>query len=394
MNSKKLNIYVISLILIILDCAYAFISKTFLKGTSTFISLVCFLSFFLIYKDRKPLSKSGLLIYLFMSMGLLLAYRFDLKWSTIAVVRYLPLLTFFMMKRMDLERLCEKLIKSFCVLISLSLAIYFLNLTGVPVLNLGRTSWLQYTVINYGYLYVDSLTYFNKFTGFCVEPGYFGFLCICLLSLNEFDFKKKSTLVFALALLLSLSLEAYLLFIVGLLLYSASKGENIKKLFFYVFIAIFVLSLAGYFAMNYNGGNNIVNEKIFARLAFDESLGIVGNNRESVNAEAIIDSVFYTDRVWLGIGDSEFYNIIAKYNYDVCSWRVFVVVYGAIYTIVSVLISIAGFTKTNIRKTLPFFVIFWMDFYPHGSLSSESLYILVIIFLLNNKSMNSITTRK
>lgn len=394
MNSKKINLYVISLIFVLLDFAYAFISKTLLEGTSTVFSLICFLSFLLIYKDRKTLSKAGMMLYLFMSWGVLFAYRFDPKWSIIAFVRYLPLLTLFMLKPNDLKLVRDKLVKSFGLLVFISLVLYLLKTFGLRILYSGNASWMQYNIDNYSYIYTDSLGYENAFTGFCVESGYFAFLCICLLALTEFDFKNKYSIIFAVGVLLSMSLEGYLLLVSGTIFYAASRGKNTKKIICYTLITIIIISVIVAFAMNYNGGNNILGEKIFARLAFDKDLGIAGNNRESSYAEAIIDRVFYSNRVWIGIGQTEYYNILAKFNYDICSWRMFVVIYGSIYTIIAFFISLLGLKKTNMRKTLPFFLIFWMDFYPHGSLSSESLYILVIIFLLNTKGMHPVTTRK
>ena len=65
----------------------------------------------------------------------------------------------------------------------------------------------------------------------------------------------------------------------------------------YTILVIILLSVSIYIAMNYNNGNNVVAEYIMSRLVYDEETGIVGNNRESIIAEMVVDNVFYSDQV-------------------------------------------------------------------------------------------------
>ena len=112
-------------------------------------------------------------------------------------------------------------------------------------------------------------------------------------------------------------------------------------------------------------------------------MGIAGNNRENYIVKPIIDQFFYSNAVWLGVGADTLIKAINVNNADACSWRIFVCVNGAIYTIILFFISVCGLIKTNIRRTLPLFVIFWMDFYPHGDPFSEIMYFLIIVCLMN-----------
>ena len=385
MNSKNYNLYTISFIILILDCAFSYITKSLLSGYIAIICLLCFISSLLVYKERRSLSFYGIITYIILSYGFMYSFRFDFNKSIVAVVKFLPVITLFMISKENLLILKDKIVRFFSVLVFASLIIYIFKIAGVSLPIYEKTYLWQYEIVNYYYIYTDAVRYVSAFTGFCLEAGYFGFLCICLLALEKFDLRKRTSQIFTLAIVLSMSLEAYILFAIGILLYSISRGEDIAKITKYFIAAFIVLMLAVIIATNYNGGDNIVGEKIFERLEYDEELGIVGNNRESDNAAEIVDRYFYSNSVWLGIGHDKFDNLITNKGFDICSWRAFVIIYGAIYTIIVFGFSIFCLLKTNIKKTFPFFVIFWADFIVHASISSESLYILIIILLLSNR---------
>ena len=390
MNSKSYNIFTIFFIFVILECACSYITKSLLSGYLTLLSLLCFTSFFLVYKERKALSLISFITYGLLSYGLMYSYDFDLNWIIIAVLKFLPVLTLFMLPREDLLVFKDKIIRFFLILIFASVVLYILKIIGILLPVYEKMYWHQYEIVNYFYIYTDSVRYLSSFTGFCIETGYFSFLCICLLALEEFDLRKRTSQIFTLAILLSMSLEGYILLVVGIILYSISRGENIGRTIKYFVLATTILVISVTIVMNYNGGDNIVAEKIVERLTYDEELGIVGNNRESEEAAKIIDRYFYSNDVWLGIRHSKYVNVLAKYGYDVCSWRQFVIIYGAIYTIVVFVFSFLCLSKTNIKKTFPFFVIYWLDFIIHAEISSESLFVLIIIFLLNKKTYNDV----
>ena len=385
MKRNNINIYTICLVLLIMECAYSLITLTLLHGYQTIISIVMFISFFMIYKERRPISKLGIIVYAIVVLGNVISYRGDVWWIVISLLSRLPLLTFFMMKKEDLHNLAKNLDKCFCFIVSVSLGLYVLMKLGVPIPNLGLVTYNQYELVNYFYFYTDSVAYENKFTGFSLEVGYFALACICMICLNRFDFRKKSTVVYTLAVLFSMSLEGYLLLAVGYISSSICKDASIRSLLKYTITACIVIGVFLYLALNINGGDNIIAENIMERLVFDEELGIAGNNRENIVAKPILDSIFYSDKVWLGVGAIEFRKSINVDGIDLCSWRVFVCVYGVFYTILLAITTLIGLRKTMIKETLPFFIIFWLDFYPHGGPFTEVLYFMIIIFLLYPK---------
>ncbi len=391
--NKRINLYVICLTLLILECAYSYLTLSLLQGLKTIVSLVAMISFLIIYKDRKKLSMLAISIFLFVCIGEILSHHDEMIfWVIVSPISKLPLLTLFLLKHEDLKRVANSLTTIFSFLITVSLCLWGANklIDGLP--SLGKDAFNQYDIVNYFYFYIDVTRYEGAFSGFCIETGYFSLLCICLLSLNKFDFSKKSTIVFAISIILSMSLEGYLLLVIGYFLSIAAKNGSFKKFFIYSFMILCVGVIVCIVALNYNNGDNILAKKILERLVLDEELGIAGNNRENYIVKPIVDSIFYSKNIWFGVGFKNFFDAVDVKDADICSWRVFVCVHGVIYTILLFLLSLFCLSKTKIKYTLPFFIIFWLDFYPHGNPFSEVMYFIVILFL--QYSNNTVYSKK
>lgn len=380
MNSKSINLYIICIILLIIDGAHSLFSFVFMPGYRTLLGLLTMFLFLIIYPSRKKVTITSIILYVFLVIGAIISQRGNVAFSFMAK---LPVLTLFMLNREDLKFVAYRIEKFFFIIITISFTLYILtNILNIS-LPFEKVIYKQYTLNNYFYLYTNSLNYGIKFTGFTVEPGYISVLCICLLSLNQFRFTKISSFVYTIAILFSLSLEGYLLLIMGIILSTICREGKVSKTIKYTILVIILLSVSIYIAMNYNNGNNVVAEYIMDRLVYDEETGIVGNNRESIMAEMVVDNVFYSDQVWFGIGEEAYLKMIE--GLDICSWRSFILMYGAIYSIILLLLTIIGFSQTVLRNTLPFFILYWMDFMPHGGPFYEVMYFLLIIFLLNQK---------
>lgn len=159
----------------------------------------------------------------------------------------------------------------------------------------------------------DSYVYFNYFIlvknimmsdyqiRFCsifLEPGYLGTMLSFLLYVGRFDFKKKYNIVFLLALILTLSLAGFVIAALAWVLIKLQEGKSIKRL---VQIAC-ILGIVYYGGINFNGGNNVLNEQILSRLQYDKDKGISGNNRASHMAEAYFDYYMQTGEILFGVG--------------------------------------------------------------------------------------------
>lgn len=389
MKKDSINIYVICIVLLIMNCSYSLFTLTMLKGLLSVLCILTFVSFNYIYKEKTPVNKEVLVFYLFICLSGFISSRGNYYSLLLSLIGRIPILTLFMLKYEDLQSVVNNVARCFYYIISASLLLYLLNLFHVPIPSMGMVEYNQYQINNFYYIYTDSLSYEGRFTGFCLETGYFSLLCICLLALEEFNFSKLSSKILLLSVILSVSLEGYLLLVIGIIITSLTKTNHISDISMKL-LGLFILFVILIFVIiNYKGGNNIIAEKILERLVFDEDLGIVGNNRENIYAQPIVDELFYSNDIWFGIGSERLASALDFEEVDVCSWRVFVVSHGAIYTLIFFFLILLFFYRTSKRKTITILVILLLDFYPHGDLFNETFYFYIIICLLNlKKSLN------
>lgn len=165
------------------------------------------------------------------------------------------------------------------------LIIYILlSIIDLPYFGIQRATEVSWALTNdYGvcknYIFYMQSTfgdYLTRYNGPFLEPGHVGMMCAFLLFVNQFNFKRKGMWCILTGLLFTLSLAGYVLLFIGYLLHIYYQGKiTIKHLICYVllFFTIYI------FGMYYNSGDNILYEKIFSRLEYDEEKGFTGNNR-------------------------------------------------------------------------------------------------------------------
>lgn len=395
---NKINLYILLLVLVILNASHAYATVTWMPGTwQGVVGILMLIACKMSYKNLNKISNQALVAYFIMAVSGVLGFGFNITGLSRFVI-FLPVITFFVLKREDLINIVNSLNLIFSVLLSLSLLLFLLNLLGVGIPSSGLMSYNnQYYLYNHLFLYVEVPIYGYSFTGFSLEPGYFSLFLICMILVNEFDFTKKSVWLYVFCLILSLSLEGYLLLIIGFLLQRSLMKRSLVFFFKYLLFTTGILIVITIVALTYNNGDNVLVEEIISRLVLDEELGVVGNNRESDVAKAVLDEFFYSSQVWSGVGYDIFKNSIDKVGFDAASARVFIVVYGAIYTIVFFVLSCLLEKRTIMRYTLPFFIIYWLDFIPHGDLFAVPMYVLLIYMMINKAKQTDLmkkATRK
>ena len=329
-------------------------------------------------KELRNISALGITAYLLYSLDVFFSYGIVAGKNINFFMSMLPLLTIFMLRSNGIRHVLMGIKTVLAILISISFTLYILNLLGVSLPNSGVKSIAQYYYCDYYSIYIDVFRYEGKFCGFTYEPGYFSLLLVCLLLLNNYDFKKKSTYLYIASLLCTLSLGGYILGSIGFILQRSMTERRLTRGVTAFLLSLSIIVVFFVFALYYNGGDNIVAEKIIARMIYDEENIIVGNNRENIIAENIIDSYFYSEKVWMGVGYEEIGKIFSLEGFDACSWRVFVISRGAVYTLVIFFMSFIYMLKTKISLSLPLFVIYWLDFYQHGNIYSEVLILFVM----------------
>lgn len=162
----------------------------------------------------------------------------------------------------------------------------------------------------------DSYVYFNYFIlvkniilpdyefRFCsifLEPGYLGTLLAFLLYVGKYDFRVNHNRIFTVALLLTMSLAGYVVFVLGWILSKLQKRQSVKKILYITFV-LWGTYIVG---VNYNNGNNYLNENIISRLKYDEDKGISGNNRNSYTTDLYFDEYLKSGDLILGVGSQK-----------------------------------------------------------------------------------------
>ena len=220
-----------------------------------------------------------LLSYVYLSLA-----HFSINGIVAGLLGYLfPVSLIIFLNDEDRVKCLGYIVKWFAILMIPAMITYLLCQTiGLPSLGTLKLSDNPYQPDsylfkeNYFFCTMYSLKETVRFNGPFNEPGHLGMMSAFLLFADGYKFNKSSTWVILLALLMTLSLSGYVLAFFGFLFVKYNRGKLQLK-FIILFLLIF---LFGYlFVTFYNGGDNIINERIVSRLEPDEERGIAGNNR-------------------------------------------------------------------------------------------------------------------
>ncbi|MBQ8219783.1 MAG: hypothetical protein IJZ31_01035 [Bacteroidaceae bacterium] len=234
----------------------------------------------------------------------------------------------------------------------------FLQVVRIPGLLISYKDNLNYTFFNYGFCLLPLKTFGEsfRFSSVFLEPGYMAAMLSFMLYAVKYDFSKRYNRILLYSLLLSFSLAGYLLFVVGYILYQSINGIKIVK---YIGFAL-CLGLFYLVAINYNDGDNLINEKIVKRLQPDEKKGIVGNNRTSDVTERYFRNGFKNGNNLLGLGLARVKQInggdsledgFSHDNINGTGYKYYIVVHGLVSALFFLFfyIKLGSFTYSNCR---------------------------------------------
>lgn len=190
-------------------------------------------------------------------------------------------------------------------IVGVSLAAWLFNLLGMPLPSFsdfyGDSN--GFYLFNNHLFYVDFLSSTNayqfdvsvsgimRFQSIFIEPGYLASILAVFLFIDKFNFKKFSNLVFLTAVIYTFSLAGWVMTAMGILLFVVSRKK--KRLYYFFLVSIaFLLMYVG--STTYNGGDNVINSRIFERLTIDDSKVIKGNNRTSEQFDFWFENNFLT----------------------------------------------------------------------------------------------------
>ena len=217
---------------------------------------------------------------------------------------FFRLFIFFLLFRLNKEylpKLSTFLCKSMACLMLISLPAFLLYMFGFPFP--GRNAqWhdLYFFTNHYLFLVSDGAInqIFQRFHSVFLEPGHLGTAIVLLLATQCGKWKQWYNVVNIVALLSTFSLAAYGLFVIVIFMHMWIQRKNIVMKIFFVVVLISAV-VGGSFV--YNGGDNMLNQLILARLEVnDTGDDIEGNNRVSANFEAEFNSYMESSDVFFG----------------------------------------------------------------------------------------------
>ena len=222
--------------------------------------------------------------------------------------------------------------------------------------NDGQYEYLNYTLflLNYKHLAVD----IPRFNGIFLEPAHIGVASTMLLTALSFDFSKWYNKILLVIVFATFSLASYCLLVFGLFMKYRARAT---KTFKYIFLFIGMLVISYFVAVNYNDGDNMVNNLIVERLQFEDG-EMAGNNRVSDSFKADYEKFLMTDKIWFG----------SKYEPDLyeggnAGYRVYIYEYGFIGLIMITSFYLLCMKGYPLKSSLPLFIMYVMIFWKGGT---------------------------
>lgn len=217
---------------------------------------------------------------------------------------------------------------------------------------------------------------FPRFQSIFLEPGHLGMISSLMLYMIRYNMRSWQGIIIFLSSLLSMSLAAYMLLFLGMVIYKLSFGNLLKTITFLLMILMTCTMAYIFFP------NSYFSQAILLRLEYDEDKGFKGNNRISEDFEYYYNNKFYkTEHVLLGIGGDNISTISGEGGNS--SYKVFIVQYGILGLVVlSVFFFvIVWYSKSSfVRGLLLLYVAsFWQRPY---ALWEVELFLFISIALL------------
>ena len=242
----------------------------------------------------------------------------------------------------------------------------------------------QYEYLNYTFFllnYENIMDAIPRFHGIFLEPAHIGVASTMLLTALSFDFSKWYTKILLLTVIITFSLASYVLLTVGLLFQYRVKLEGTLKS---IFLLIGVVIICYLFAINYNNGDNMLNNLIVERLKFSDG-NLAGDNRVGLVFKKDYEEFLLTDKIWFGSK----YEPIRYYGGN-AGYRVYIYENGFVGLFLIILFYLTCMKGYSFKTSLPLFFMYVMIFWKGGTPLWYNLiipYICGLSMISNNNSI-------
>lgn len=254
----------------------------------------------------------------------------------------------------------------FAVILPISLFVFLLTFINLP--SLGKITPQTDFYGNFdNYIFaLRSEFYGIRFSSVFIEPGHLGMISAYLLYALKFNLKDIRVLIILFSSLFTLSLAAYLLILIGYVFnLFASKRLKVRS----VIGVIILMGVLYIIAINYNDGNNLLNDWFFARLTPSEDKIIAGNNRTFGMVDDFYEIFTKHQNLLLwGLGVDNYNFIVETVHFGGAGIKIYILRQG----LVSVFFVFLGYLfigfsiSKNWRYTLCFILLFAISFWQRA----------------------------
>lgn len=270
-------------------------------------------------------------------------------------------------------------------------AAWFLGI-GLPssILEHPHDSFYQKFTNYYLFIILGDIGIFTRFQSIFTEPGHLGMIMALLLYMNCYNFHKWQCWVFLVSLIWSFSLAAYILFLVGIIIYKVAISRAVITSLMKTFLLSALVAFSAFiFYLSYP--DTLVSTLILSRLEYDSKLGVAGNNRNDASFMKYYKEFENKQEYITGIGIDNYSKL--SFSGGNSSYRVFVVQYGlmGLILLLSFFASIAAPIKSKVFWGL--FLLYCFSFYqrPYALWEVESFLFISFLGLVKyNKSSKCI----
>lgn len=277
------------------------------------------------------------------------------------------------------ERLVKIFINIYAGFLFFSMIIYFLVLIGVPIYSYQvpiNDAYYTWGFKNSLFLILPMTpSPFYRFQSIFLEPGHIGMISALILYIMKYNIRSWQGIIVLLSSLLSMSLAAYMLLLLGMLIYRFSFGNFLKNI-----VILLMILMAGTMVYKFFP-NSSFSQAILIRLEYDKDKGFKGNNRTSEDFDHYYNHKFYeTGHVLLGIGN-DISNISGEGGNS--SYKVFIVQYGVLGLVAVSLffVFITLYAKSSFIRGL--FILYAASFWQRPyALWEVELFLYISIALL------------
>ena len=347
-----------------------------------YLTFVMGLFYFLIAKKKLKFSPQILTIYFLYLIAT--AWNTIQTISTFAWIFHPTFLLLMMMENNEQQIILRRWTNIYAWILSVSLIAWIVSWTG-ELPSYGEVCFANvpgYTYTNYLFC-IRGFLYGPRFNSVFLEPGHTAMIGALTLAANRFEFKRTSMYIIMFCSIFTLSLAGIFLIFIGIVLnklFVSGQWQKLLKvclLLFPIFVGIY------FFTINYNNGNNIVNDLFFERIAYDEDKGISGNNRTYEQTDVYFERFLESSDLLTGVDMSEWIRGIEDESIKGAGYKLYLIQFGLIGTFFMFLVFMMIYLYSYDKKMM--FILFLIHIFAFLQRSYPFWESWIFLFYLPSK---------